>query len=105
MRRNDLQPLRCIMCTEPIPPERKSVAITCSKVCTKRRQDYQRSLLDWHECRYCRRPSSPEERSRYHAWRRWEEKGMKEEQSSAKLLREVERLKRKIAELEERNAR
>jgi hypothetical protein len=51
------------------------------------------------ECRYCYRPSTPEERARYHAWRRWEKAGQSEEQSAAALLRQVERLKKKLGEL------
>jgi hypothetical protein len=57
-------------------------------------------LADQTECRYCLRPSTPEERERYKTWRRWEKAGLTEEQISAKLLKEVERLKRKIVSLE-----
>jgi hypothetical protein len=52
------------------------------------------------QCRYCLKPSNPEERARYQAWRRWEKAGQGEEQSAASLLREVERLKKKLAEQE-----
>jgi hypothetical protein len=97
-RRSDLQPMRCVVCTTPIPADRKADAITCSKECTKARSDFRRSLQDQVECRYCQRPSSPEERTRYMAWRRWEKQGLTEEQSTAKLLRDVERLKRQLAE-------
>lgn len=91
--------MNCVVCKSPIPAERKWDSICCSTTCTRARKDYGRSRKDQVECRYCLRPSSPEERARYSAWRRWEKAGQKEEQSAASLLREVERLKRKIAEL------
>jgi hypothetical protein len=90
----------CVMCQNEIPADRKWDAITCSPECTKARKDYGRSRKDQTECRYCLRPSTPEERARYSAWRRWEKAGIKEEQSAATLLREVERLKRKLNEYE-----
>jgi predicted nucleic acid-binding Zn ribbon protein len=70
--------MRCVVCTNPIPPERKWDAITCSKECTKARRDFGRSRKDMIECRYCMRPSTPEERARYLAWRRAERKSTKE---------------------------
>ena len=90
----------CVMCSKAIPADRRWDAITCSPECSKARKDYGRSRQDQIECRYCQRPSTPEERTRYMAWRRWEKAGIKEEQSAAALLRQVERLKRKLAELE-----
>lgn len=102
MRKDDYRDVQrfCIMCQNPIPETRKSDAVTCSPLCSKRRKDWQRSRQDATECRYCQRPSTHEERARYMAWRRWEKAGIKEEQSAASLLREVEKLKRKIAQLE-----
>lgn len=70
--------MRCVVCTNPIPPDRKSDAITCSKTCTKARRDFMRSKLDQKQCRYCLRPSTVEERARYAAWRRSEKKAEKE---------------------------
>ena len=64
--------MHCVNCTEPIPSTRKWDAITCSPACTKARKDYGRSRQDQRECRYCLRPSTPEERARYKAWRKWE---------------------------------
>lgn len=90
--------MHCIVCTNPIPAGRKKDAVTCSPECTKARKDWGRSRQDQEFCRYCQRPSSPEERHRYLAWRRWEKKGLTEEQSAAALLKENERLKRKLAE-------
>jgi hypothetical protein len=92
--------MRCVVCMEPIPQDRKKDAVTCSPRCTKMRKDFFRSRIDHSFCRYCMRPSTPEERNRYNAWRRWEKAGIQEEQSAATLLREVERLKRKLAEME-----
>ena len=101
-RKDDFRstPRFCVMCQNPIPPERKWDAITCSKECTKRRKDFGRSRLDAMECRYCRRPSTPEERARYAAWRRWEKAGQGDETTAAALLRENVRLKHKLAELQ-----
>jgi predicted nucleic acid-binding Zn ribbon protein len=70
--------MHCVVCQNPIPPERKWDAITCSKLCTKARKDYGRSRKDQVQCRYCLRPSTPEERTRYLAWRRAEKKAAKE---------------------------
>lgn len=90
----------CVVCQDPIPEERKWDAITCSPECTKRRKDYGRSRKDQTKCRYCSRPSTPDERARYSAWRRWEKAGKKDPQSAASLLRQVQRLQQKIAELD-----
>ena len=92
-------PRFCVLCTKPIPPERKWDAITCSKECTKLRRSYAQCRMDQTECRYCRRPSTPEERARYAAWKRWEKAGQSDEVSAAALLRENVRLKLKLAEL------
>ena len=68
----------CVNCREPIPATRKWDAITCSPACSKARRDYGRSRRDAISCRYCQRPSNPEERARYQAWRRAEKKTAKE---------------------------
>ena len=96
----------CVMCGKPIPADRKSDAVTCSPEHTKQRKDFLRSKIDAKECRYCNRPSTPEERVRYGMWRRWEKKGMANEQFAAqvlettRLVRENERLKRRLGELD-----
>jgi hypothetical protein len=96
----------CVMCKSEIPPERKWDAITCGPECTKMRKQYGRSRRDQHQCRYCLHPSTPEDRVRFNMWRKWEKKGMAEEQFAAqvlevnRLVRENERLKRRLAELE-----
>jgi predicted nucleic acid-binding Zn ribbon protein len=70
--------MHCVVCMSPIPPDRKWDAVTCSKTCTKARKNFGRSRRDQKECRYCLRPSSPEDRARYQAWRRAEKKAAKE---------------------------
>jgi hypothetical protein len=64
--------MKCVVCTKPIPTGRKWDAITCSKECTKARRDFGRSRIDQRECRYCQRPSTPDEQTRYKRWRKWE---------------------------------
>lgn len=67
-------PRYCVMDGKLIPPDRPRMAVTCSKECTDARKDFRRSRQDARECRYCRRPSTPEERHRYLRWRKFEEK-------------------------------
>lgn len=64
----------CVMCAKPIGDDRPKTAITCSKECTEQRKQWRRSREDSIRCRYCLRPSSPAERSRYQRWRRFEAK-------------------------------
>lgn len=113
----------CVMCRKPIPAERKSDAVTCSPECTQARRNFGRSRKDQTECRYCFRPSTPEERGRYKVWRKfeqemadnpqvaarvrakWEHKAMEDPQLAGKVLDralegEITRLKRRVAELE-----
>jgi tRNA(Ile)-lysidine synthase TilS/MesJ len=75
-RKDDFRnvPRFCVMCQTPIPPERKADSVTCSKDCSVKRKNYFRSRIDQKECRYCQRPSTPEERARYLRWRRAEKK-------------------------------
>lgn len=97
--------MHCVVCQEPIPADRKWDSITCSPECSKFRKDYGRSRKDQSHCRYCNRPSTPEERIRYATWRKWEKAGTSEAESAAALLRNVEQLKRKIAKLEGKDAK
>lgn len=98
--------VKCVMCANPIPPHRKKDAITCSPECTKDRKNYLRSLQDMHECRYCYKPSTPEDRVRFKAWRKFEKDGMVDPQfvaqvlETTRLVRENHRLRNRIAELE-----
>jgi hypothetical protein len=62
------------MCGKDIPADRPKQAITCSKECSDLRKNWRRSKQDARECRYCLRPATQAERSRYQRWRRWEEK-------------------------------
>lgn len=70
--------MHCVVCMNLIPSDRKWDSVTCSTACTKARKDFGRSRKDQMECRYCLRPSTPEERARYLAWRRAEKKAEKE---------------------------
>lgn len=94
------------MCANPIPHERKADAITCSPECTKQRKQYIRCKKDQQECRYCYKPSTPEDRVLFVMWRKWQNKGLADEQFAAqvlattRLVRENERLKRQLAELQ-----
>jgi hypothetical protein len=94
------------MCKKVIPPERKSDAITCSKECTKKRKDFLRSKQDAKECRYCNKPSTPEDRVLFGRWKKAMKKGGTDEQfvaqviETTRLVHENERLKRRLAELE-----
>jgi hypothetical protein len=92
--------LHCMVCQNIIPTNRVAKAVTCSPECAKARRDFIRSRLDHHKCRYCQRPSTPEERARYQQWSRWEQKAVTEEQSAAALQRQVQSLKRKLTERE-----
>lgn len=96
----------CIMDAKPIPADRKADAITCSPECTKARKNFLRSKIDAKECRYCHKPSTPEDRVLFGMWRKAHKKGMADDQFSAqvlsvtRLVREGERLRRRLAELE-----
>jgi predicted nucleic acid-binding Zn ribbon protein len=97
-------PRFCIMCKGPIPPTRNWSSVTCSKECSTRRADFWRNRQDMTQCRYCQKPSTPEERTRYLLWRRWEKAGVGDEKSAQNLLRENARLKCKLAELQDESA-
>jgi hypothetical protein len=65
-----------------------------------------RSRLDQTECRYCNKPSTPEDRVLYGMWKKAHKKGLTEEQFAAQVLnitrivRENDRLKKQLATLE-----
>jgi hypothetical protein len=62
----------CVQDGQPIPIERlKLGAVTCSKACEKARGRQRMLLMEQKECKYCRRPSTPEERESFKAWRAW----------------------------------
>ena len=62
--------MNCVVCKDPIPADRRRDAVTCSSTCTKARSDYLRSRRDKTSCRYCQRPSNPEDRALFVKWRR-----------------------------------
>ena len=98
--------MRCIVCTKPIPEGRKRDAVTCTPKCSRIRKDFWRSRQDQISCRYCNKPSSPEERVLFGMWRRAHKKGTEDDQFAAltlkisRLVRENERLKTRLVELE-----
>lgn len=95
----------CVMCQEEIPHDRKWDAVTCSPQCTLARKQYGRSRKDQSACRYCLKPSTPEDRERFKAWSKWEKEHAGDEEASTNLqivnlARENRSLKRRLAELE-----
>ncbi len=71
-RRDDFHEheMNCVMCPNKIPPDRPKLSVTCSKECTIARKNYWRSRQDARVCRYCWKPSTPEQRAAYQQWRR-----------------------------------
>jgi len=65
----------CIICGGEVPKDRiMRGAITCSKEHSKLRRNQLTAIVDKKECRYCRRPSTPEEREAYKRFRNMERK-------------------------------
>jgi hypothetical protein len=65
----------CVVDGKPIPQDRLSRgSVTCSKECYDIRRHAQRAQQDEKECRYCRKPSTPEDRDTYARFRRLERK-------------------------------
>lgn len=63
-------PLHCIIDRIPIPRERAvKRSNTCSKECAQLLRKIRRAQDDERECRHCARPSTPEERKAFKAWR------------------------------------
>lgn len=63
----------CVVDKNPIPVDRlKRRAVTCSKTCSKIRTAQLMAVMEQMECKYCRRPSTPEERQAYKRFRRLE---------------------------------
>jgi hypothetical protein len=97
----------CIMCTNEIPADRKKDAVTCSKDCSAARANYLRSRRDATECRYCNKPSTPEERVLFSSYKKWLKQNEANPDFAAQLAdvkrlsRENERLKHTVAELQE----
>lgn len=65
----------CVICKELVPKDRlMRGAITCTKEHAKLRRAQLQAITDKKECRYCRRPSTPEEREAYKRFRKFEQK-------------------------------
>lgn len=65
----------CIVCGNAVPTDRIARGgITCSKEHAKLRRAQLQAITDKKECRYCRRPSTPEERVAYARFRTMEKK-------------------------------
>lgn len=91
--------MHCVVCKNSIPPERKWDAVTCSKECTLERKKYGRSRRDHVVCRYCYKPSTPEQRASYQQWRRRPQNAEEEE-----LFRRWREDQVKVATVETRRA-
>ena len=65
----------CVICTKPVPADRlKYKAITCTEECAAARKNSIRAKQDMRECRYCRKPSTFEERAAFARFRTLERK-------------------------------
>lgn len=65
----------CVVDGRPIAQDRLSRgSVTCSKECYDLRRHAQRSQQDERECRYCRKPSTVEDREAFARFRRLEKK-------------------------------
>jgi predicted nucleic acid-binding Zn ribbon protein len=73
----------CVMCGDPIPEDRPKMALTCSDACKIARKNYRRSRQDQRECRYCQKPSTPEQRALFQQWRRRPQDAEEEERFRA----------------------
>lgn len=70
-RREPLEKLYCIVCGKEMPFERtRNGGSTCSKEHSQILNAEKRRVRDATNCRTCNRPSTPEERALYAAWRR-----------------------------------
>lgn len=71
--------MHCVICREPITDSRRKNAVTCSPECTAARKAYWFSKLDAKMCRYCYKPSTPEQRALFQQWRRRPQNAEEEE--------------------------
>jgi hypothetical protein len=61
----------CVICKKQIDDERViRKSVTCSDEHAKELKNRRRRVRDLTRCRNCNRPSTPEERKSYSAWRR-----------------------------------
>ena len=71
--RSDLHdlPMHCVVCQKVIPEDRdKRKATTCSPECLTIRKQALRNRMDLKRCRYCLRPSTPQDRAQFNRWRK-----------------------------------
>jgi predicted nucleic acid-binding Zn ribbon protein len=93
--------MHCIVCQNPIPHDRPKLAVTCSKECTVIRKNFWRSRQDARTCRYCLKPSTPEQRLAFQRWKRQPQNPEEEErfrlwrQSESNALRVTNRQENK----------
>lgn len=67
--------VHCIVCGTIVPEVRLAQgAITCTKEHGTVRANMLRARKDARECRYCRKPSTPEERAAFQRFRKFEAK-------------------------------
>lgn len=60
----------CVACGDKVPADRVARgATTCKKACATKRKNMLRSQRDAKSCRYCRKPSTPEERRAFNRFR------------------------------------
>lgn len=60
---------------QPIPKDRLSRgSVTCRRECYDARRKAQRAQSEDHECKYCRKASTPAERDAWKKWRQLEKK-------------------------------
>lgn len=70
-RRQALEHFYCVVCGGLIPSERViRKSVTCTEQHAKVLKLERRRLRDVSRCRLCNRPSSPEERADFAAWRK-----------------------------------
>lgn len=62
----------CVICQKEIPTDRRKDAVTCSPPCQKIRVGWVRAQADKEFCRYCRKPSTAEQRASFQRWKKWE---------------------------------
>lgn len=79
----------CLMCGDPIPADLPKMALTCSEACKIARKNYRRSRQDHRECRYCKKPSTPEQRASYQQWKRRPQDAEEEERYRLWRLAEI----------------
>lgn len=73
--KNKDKAVHCVVCGDPVPYDRVAQgAITCKKEHGADRANMLRARKDARECRYCHKPSTPEDRTAYIRFRRLERK-------------------------------